>query len=118
MMSPSVGIWQRLTTVFTSRWFIAIMMPRPGITWTPSIPAIAAIWPAQAPDALIVTAASTSTSAPVRAFRTRAMNPVAVAVDGHDLVVRQDPRATVLSSPGQRPDQFPHADAGVRNPEG
>ena len=31
MMSPSVGIWQRLITVFTSRWFIAIMIPRPGM---------------------------------------------------------------------------------------
>ena len=29
-MSPSVGIWQRLMTVFTNRWFIAIMIPRPG----------------------------------------------------------------------------------------
>ena len=42
-MSPSVGIWQRLITVFTSRWFIAIMIPRPGRTRTPSMPAISAI---------------------------------------------------------------------------
>ena len=45
MMSPSVGIWQRLTHVFTSRWFIAIMIPRPGSTRTPSIPAISATVP-------------------------------------------------------------------------
>ena len=30
-MSPSAGIVQRLITVFTSRWFIAIMIPLPGI---------------------------------------------------------------------------------------
>ena len=28
-MSPSAGIVQRLTTVFTSRWFMAIMIPLP-----------------------------------------------------------------------------------------
>ena len=72
MMSPSVGIWQRLMTVFTSRWFIAIMIPRPGSTRTPSIPAMSAIWPAQAPVALTVTRASMSSSSPVRASRTRA----------------------------------------------
>ena len=31
MMSPSAGNVQRLTTVLTSRWFIAIMIPLPGI---------------------------------------------------------------------------------------
>ena len=41
-MSPSAGILQRLTTVFTSRWFIAIMIPLPGMTAT-SQPAMAAI---------------------------------------------------------------------------
>ena len=30
-MSPSAGIVQRLITVFTSRWFIAIMIPLPGM---------------------------------------------------------------------------------------
>ena len=39
-MSPSAGIVQRLITVFTSRWFIAIMIPLPGTTPTPSIAAI------------------------------------------------------------------------------
>ena len=29
-MSPSAGIVQRLITVFTSRWFMAIMIPLPG----------------------------------------------------------------------------------------
>jgi hypothetical protein len=72
MMSPSVGIWQRLTTVFTNRWFIATMIPRPGITRTPSIPAMSAIWPAHAPVALTVMRASTSVSSPVRTSRTRA----------------------------------------------
>ena len=56
-MSPSVGIWQRLITVFTIRWFIAIMIPRPGWMRTPSMPARSAICPAQAPDALTVTRA-------------------------------------------------------------
>ena len=40
MMSPSAGMTQRLITVFTSRWFIAIMIPLPGITPMPSMPAI------------------------------------------------------------------------------
>ena len=39
-MSPSAGIVQRLITVFTSRWFMAIMIPLPGTTPTPSIPAM------------------------------------------------------------------------------
>ena len=39
-MSPSAGMVQRLITVFTSRWFIAIMIPLPGTTPTPSIPAM------------------------------------------------------------------------------
>ena len=72
MMSPSVGIWQRLTHVFTSRWFIAIMIPRPGSTRTPSIPAMSATVPAHAPEALTVTRASMSISSPVAAPRTRA----------------------------------------------
>ncbi len=72
MMSPSVGIWQRLMTVLTRRWFMAIMIPRPGSTRTPSIPARSAIWPAQAPVALTVTRAWMSISSPVRASRTRA----------------------------------------------
>ncbi len=72
MMSPSVGIWQRLITVLTRRWFMAIMIPRPGSTRTPSIPAMSATCPAQAPLALTVTRALTSISSPVRASRTRA----------------------------------------------
>ena len=66
MMSPSAGMVQRLTTVFTSRWFIAIMMPLPGTTETPSMPAICAISWAHAPPALMVKPASTSTVSPVR----------------------------------------------------
>ena len=72
MMSPSAGMVQRLTTVFTSRWFIAIMMPLPGTTETPSIPAISAISWAQAPPALIVKPACTSTVSPVRSSCSRA----------------------------------------------
>jgi hypothetical protein len=72
MMSPSVGIWQRLTTVFTRRWFIAIMIPRPGRMRTPSMPAMSAIPPAHAPAALTVTRASMTLSSPVRTSRTRA----------------------------------------------
>ena len=53
-MSPSAGIVQRLTTVFTRRWFMAIMIPLPGMISTPSMPAMSAIWPAHAPEALIV----------------------------------------------------------------
>ena len=72
MMSPSDGIVQRLMTVFTSRWFIAIMIPRPGRMRTPSMPAISAMCPAHAPAALTVTRASTSVSSPVRSSRRRA----------------------------------------------
>ena len=71
-MSPSAGIVQRLITVFTSRWFIAIMIPLPGITPTPSMPAIFTIWAAQAPDALSVKPASMSSSSPVSSLRSRA----------------------------------------------
>ena len=71
-MSPSAGIVQRLITVFTSRWFIAIMIPLPGMISTPSIPAMSAIWPAQAPDALRTIRASTVTSSPLRSSCRRA----------------------------------------------
>ena len=71
-MSPSAGMVQRLITVFTSRWFMAIMMPLPGTTPTPSIPAMCAICAAQAPEALIVNPASMSSSSPVSSLRTRA----------------------------------------------
>ena len=64
-MSPSAGIVQRLITVFTSRWFIAIMIPLPGMISMPSIPAMSAIWPAHAPDALRTIRASTVTSSPL-----------------------------------------------------
>ena len=56
MMSPSAGILQRLTTVFTSRWFMAIMIPLPGRTLTRQ-PASSAICPAHAPAALTTTSA-------------------------------------------------------------
>ncbi len=71
-MSPSAGSVQRLITVFTSRWFMAIMIPLPGTTPTPSIPAISAIWAAHAPEALMVKPASMSSSSPVCSLRTRA----------------------------------------------
>ena len=71
-MSPSAGIVQRLITVFTSRWFIAIMIPLPGTTPTPSIAAISASCAAHAPEALMVKPASTSSSSPVCSLRTRA----------------------------------------------
>ena len=71
MMSPSAGISHRLTTVFTNRWFMAIMIPLPGRTWT-SQPAMAAIWPAQAPDALTTNSASIDRASPVRSSRTMA----------------------------------------------
>ena len=75
MMSPSAGISHRLITVFTSRWFMAIMMPFPGNTLT-SQPAMAAICPAHAPDALTTMSASMANPSPVRSFRTVA--PVTV----------------------------------------
>ena len=71
-MSPSAGIVQRLTTVFTSRWFIAIMIPLPGTTPTSSIPAMWRICAAHAPDALSTKPASTSSSSPVSSLRSRA----------------------------------------------
>jgi len=46
-ISPSEGILQRLMTVFTSRWFIASIVPLPGITETVR-PARAAMRPAHA----------------------------------------------------------------------
>ena len=68
-MSPSAGMTQRLITVLTSRWFMAIMIPLPGATWTPSISAMPAISAAQAPEALSVKPASTSSSSPVSSLR-------------------------------------------------
>src|ERR687896_146631 len=65
-MSPSVGIWHRLTTVFTKRWFIAIMIPLPGRIVMPVQPAIAASSAAQAPPALTVKRASKTISSSLR----------------------------------------------------
>ena len=72
MMSPSPGGSQRLTTVCTSRWFIAIMIPLPGTTRTPWQPAMSASSPAQTPPALIVKAASIRVSPPPRSSRATA----------------------------------------------
>ena len=72
MMSPSAGILQRLITVFTIRWFIAIIIPLPGITPTPSMPAIWTIVPAHGAGRVEGEAASMSSSSPVRSLRTRA----------------------------------------------
>ncbi len=71
-MSPSAGIVQRLTTVFTSRWFMAIMIPLPGTTPTSSMPAMWRIWAAHAPEALRTKPHSMSRSSPVCSLRTRA----------------------------------------------
>ena len=71
-MSPSPGGSQRLTTVETSRWFIAIMIPLPGTTVTPGQSAMSAIWPAQTPPALITKGASMRTSSPPRSSRASA----------------------------------------------
>ena len=117
MMSPSVGIWQRLTTVFTSRWFIAIMIPRPGSTRTPSIPAMSAIWPAQAPVALTVTPrVDVELLAGARVAHARAGDLVALAVDGGDRVVGEDPAAALLDAVAHRPHGLPDVDVGVRAP--
>ena len=71
MMSPSLGGLQRLTHVFTNRWFIAIMIPLPGTTDTTQ-PARLAICPAHAPDALITRSARISSSSPVSSSWARA----------------------------------------------
>ncbi len=71
-MSPSPGCSQRLTTVETSRWFMAIMTPLPGTTVTPGQSAMSAIWPAQMPLALTVKPASIRTSSPPRSSRATA----------------------------------------------
>ena len=118
MMSPSVGIWQRLTTVFTSRWFIATMIPRPGITWTPSIPANSAIRPAHAPEALTVIRAATSSSSPVVLLRSRApvtRSPSRWIADR--LVIGQDPSSAMLGAARQPPHELPHVDAAVGHAE-
>ena len=118
-MSPSVGIWQRLITVFTSRWFIAIMIPRPGWMRTPSMPARSAIRPAQAPAALTVTRALTSVSSPLRTSRSSA--PVTSSPSrwiGHGGVVGKDVRlAAPLGAARKRPHGLPRVDAGVGHPE-
>jgi hypothetical protein len=44
MMSPSAGILQRLSTVLTTRWFMATITPLPGMTRT-ATPASAASCP-------------------------------------------------------------------------
>ena len=70
-MSPSVGYTQRLMTVFTMRWFIAIMIPRPGTTATGSAPAISAICPAHGPAQLRTKLQSMRTSSPPFSSRQR-----------------------------------------------
>ncbi len=62
-MSPSAGISHRFTTVCTSRWLAATMIPLPGLIWTWQ-PARAAMRPPQAPAALTVTCARICTCPP------------------------------------------------------
>ena len=62
MMSPSAGILQRFTTVFTTRWLIANMVPLPASTWTSS-PVVCDL-PAHAPEALTTRSAAISRSSP------------------------------------------------------
>ena len=117
-MSPSAGIVQRLTTVFTSRWFIAIMIPLPGITPMPSIPAMCTICAAHAPDALSVKPASMSSSSPVQLVaHARAGDRVAVAVQVDHAVVGEDARAVRGRAAGERPDRLPGVDRRVRDRE-
>ncbi len=118
MMSPSVGIWQRLMHVFTSRWFIAIMIPRPGSTRTPSIPAISATRPAHAPDAFTVTRASMSMLlAGARAAHAGPGHAITVPMDGHHGVVGEHARAALLRAAGQRPHRLPNFHVAVRHAE-
>ncbi len=114
-MSPSAGIVQRLITVFTSRWFIAIMIPLPGMISTPSIPAMSAIWPAQAPDALSDhPGLDGDLLAAVLVVQARADHGVALAQHVHDRVVGQDRRAAAAGRVGERPHGLPGVDARRR----
>ncbi len=61
-MSPSAGWISRLTTLFTSRWFIATMIPRPGTTGTGGSPVSCEIWPAHGPAQLRTNVHSMTTS--------------------------------------------------------
>ena len=117
-MSPSAGIVQRLITVSTSRWFIAIMIPLPGITPTSSIPAMWRICAAHAPEALRTKPASMSMSSPVSSLRTRA--PVTAPSDDvqiGDPVVGEDPRAVRGGAARERRDRLPRVDRRVGHGE-
>ena len=110
-MSPSAGIVQRLITVFTSRWFIAIMIPLPGMISTPSIPAMSAIWPAHAPEALSTNRASTvDVLAGALVVERGADDRVALAEHVDDAVVGEDARAVRLRRVGERPHGLPRVD--------
>ena len=62
-MSPSAGISHRFTTLCTSRWLVATMIPLPGLIWTRQ-PAMAAMRPPQAPAAFTVICARICTCSP------------------------------------------------------
>ena len=110
-MSPSAGIVQRLTTVFTSRWFMAIMIPLPGATWTPSHaghgrhlggPGAGGVEREGRLDVELLAGELVA--------QARADDLVALAPDRHDAVVGEHARAVRRRAVGQRPDELPHVD--------
>ena len=94
-MAPSPGGAHRLMTVPTSRWFIAIMMLRPGTTVTPGQPARSESCPAHTPAALMLNVASIWTSSSVVVVD-RADDGVALPQNLGDPVVGQDRGAVRL----------------------
>ena len=93
-MSPSPGMRQRLITVWTMRWFIASIVPFPAMIWT-SIPAVAAMRPAQAPAAFTIRSAKIVTcSSLTRSWHTAPGHPRLGCLQEQqplDLVIGQTP---------------------------
>ena len=117
-MSPSAGITQRLITVFTSRWFIAIMIPLPGITPTSSIPAMCRICAAHGAGRVEdETGLDVELLARPLVAHARARHRPVVAVQVHDAVVGEHARALRRGAARQRRCGLPRVDRGVRHRE-
>ena len=117
-MSPSAGIVQRLITVFTSRWFMAIMIPLPGTTPTPSIPAMCG--DLGRPGARGVDREArldVELLAGELVAHARAGDGAVVAVQVEHAVVGQDARAVRGRAAGEGPDGLPGVDRRVGHGE-
>ena len=119
MMSPSVGIWQRLTHRVHEPMVHRDHDPPPrqhadalDAGHVGDLPGPGARGVDRHPGLHVELLPGGAAAQP------RAGHVVALAVDGDHLVVGQDPRAPLLGAARHRPDCLPHVDVGVGHAEG